>query len=80
MPQKFLEYLGTTTATPEADHLFTVHNEGKTQDLPEEQAQTLHHTVAQLMFMSARIHQYMQTALALLTTGINKPDNNNWEN
>ena len=52
--QEFPEYLGATTSTPAADHLFKVRNESETRYLIEDQAQNFHHTVAQLLFMSAR--------------------------
>ena len=38
-----------TTATPTADHILPVRDKGETYYLPEEQAQTFHHTVAQLL-------------------------------
>ena len=46
--------MGTTTAAPEADRLFKVFDERKTQYLLENQAQDFHHTVAQMMLLSAR--------------------------
>ena len=52
--QEFPEQLGTTAATPAAEHLFMVWDEGKTQHLSKDQEQTFHHTVLQLLSMSSR--------------------------
>ena len=52
--QKFLGHMGVTASTPGTEHLFKKHNEKKTQYLPGYQAQTFHHTVAQMVLMSSR--------------------------
>ena len=52
--QEFSEHLGLTAATLAVAHLFKVQNNIKTKYLPEDQAQTFHFMVAQLMFMSSR--------------------------
>ena len=52
--QEFPENLGATAITKVAEPLFKVRDDRKTQYLTEEQAQTFHHTVAQLLFMISR--------------------------
>ena len=66
--------MGTTAATLEAEHIFKVRNENKTQYLPEEQTQTFHHTVAQLLLISDRYRQYIQMVVEFLTACLKKPD------
>ena len=78
MLQEFPENLGATVATPEDGHLFTVRGEGKIQYLPDEQGNILHHTVAQLLFMSSRSIQYIHTAVSFLDIVVNKPDKEDW--
>ena len=51
--QEFPDHLVTTAATPEFDHLFKIRDESETQYLLEDQANTFHHKVAQLLFISA---------------------------
>ena len=63
-----------TEATPAADQIFKLCNESKKQYLPEEQEHKFHHTVAKLMFMSARENQDIHMVVALITTRVNKPD------
>ena len=48
------EEIKSATATPAAEHLFDVREDNKDKLLPEEQALAFHHTVAQLLFLSAR--------------------------
>jgi len=47
---EFPEEIKGTYATPAADHLFKVRDDGR--KLPEEQADTFHHTVYQLLFVA----------------------------
>ena len=68
MLQEFPENLGATVATPEYGHLFTVRGEGKIQYLPDEQGNILHHTVAQILFMSARASRDVHKSVALIIT------------
>ena len=46
--------------------------------LSEEQAIAFHHTIAQLLFASARARRDIQTAVAFLTTRVKKPDEDDW--
>ncbi len=48
---EFLEIIQGKSATPAADHLFTVGDEKDAKPLKEERALAFHHTVAQLVFM-----------------------------
>ena len=70
--------MGTSAATPESDHLFTVRYYGKTQYLPEEQAHIFQHMVEQLMFTSDRESQDINMAVSLLITIVKKLDEENW--
>ena len=73
MLQEFPEHSGETVATPSADHLFKVRNERKTYYLTEEQAQTFHHTVSQLLLVSVMSFQYIQIEVVFITTHVKKP-------
>ena len=57
MLQEYPEQLGTPAATPEADHLFMVWDEGEKQYLPYEKEQNFHFTVVQLLLISYRARQ-----------------------
>ncbi len=46
--------------------------------LPEDQALIFHHTVAQLLFLSARTRRDIQTPVAFLTTRVKSPDEDDW--
>ena len=52
--QDFPEHLGETAANPDDEHILKGSDKIKTQDLLGDQAQTFHHTLSQLIFMSAR--------------------------
>ena len=65
-------------ATPEVDHLITVRDEGKTHYLPEEQAHTFHHILSQLISISVRSLQDIQTTVAFLATRVNNTDKYDW--
>ena len=72
MLQEFPEHSVETVATPSADHLFKVRNERKTYYLTEEQAQTFHHTVSQLLLVSVMSFQYIQIEVVFITTHVKK--------
>ena len=67
-----------TSFTTAVDHFFKVHDEIKSQYLLEERAQTFHPTMSQLMLIISKASQYIQTVVALITTSVNKPDEDNW--
>ena len=56
--------------TPASSHLFQVREDNSDKVLPEEQAVNFHHTVAQLLFLSARARRDIQTAVAFLTARV----------
>ena len=70
--------MGTTGAILDTDHLLKVHNDIKTRYLPDKQAQNFYHTVARLIFMSARERQYIYMAPSFITIHVQKPDEDNW--
>ena len=76
--EEFTEDIQSTSATPATDHLFQIREETEAKYLPEEQAVVFHHTVAHLLFMSARARRDTQTAVAFLTTRVKKPDEDDW--
>jgi hypothetical protein len=55
-------------------HFFTVRDKKEARALEKERALVFHHTVAQLMFMSTRARRDIQTAVAILTTRVKSPD------
>jgi hypothetical protein len=78
----FPELITGKAATPAADHLFTItytiRDKKETRPLEEEKALAFHHMVAQLLFMSMRARQDIQTAVAFLTTRVKCPDADDW--
>ena len=73
---EFPEEIKGTYATPAADHLFKVRDDGR--KLPEEQADAFHHTVYQLLFVANRARRDIQTAVSFLTTRVKEPDEDDW--
>ena len=73
-----LDNLGATAATPVTNHLLNVINERKTQYLREDNSKIFYHTVAQLMFMSYRARQDIQTVVGFLTMNVNKSEDYYW--
>jgi hypothetical protein len=78
--EEFPEAIVGTASTPASDNLFQVRDESdpKYRALPEEQAMAFHRTVAQLLFMSARVRRDIQVVVAFLTTRVKKPDEDDW--
>ena len=74
----FPEGIKGSTPSPAADHLFKIRDKAEARFLPEEQAVAFHHTVAQLLFASARARRDIQTAVAFLTTRVKRPDKDDW--
>ena len=72
--------MGATEAAPDADQLFRIYNDRKTQFLLEDQAQNFHHTLEQLMLMIARALQEVHTEVELLTTHVKKSCEEKWGN
>ncbi len=55
-----------------------VQDKAKTKCLPKQQAIIFHHTVVQLLFLSARAHCVIQTPIAFLTTCVQDPGEDDW--
>ncbi len=66
----FPEQITGVSATPAADHLFKVREDGK--KVSEEKVDAFHHTVYQLLFAA------IQTAVSFLTTRVQAPDEDDW--
>jgi hypothetical protein len=75
---EFPEVITGKSATPAADHLFTIRDEKEVKPLDEERVLAFHHTVAQLLFMATRVRRDIETAAAFLTTRVKSPDKDNW--
>jgi hypothetical protein len=75
---EFPEMITGKSATPPAEHLFTIREDKDARPLNEEQAIAFHHTVAQLLFMATRVRRDIQTAVAFLTTRVKNPDEDDW--
>ena len=73
----FPEKITGVQTTPASDHLFQVRPAHEARPLPEEQARALHHTTAQLLFLS-RVRCDIQTTVAFLTTRVKRPDEDDW--
>ncbi len=74
----FPEAITMSCATLAADHLFTIRDKASAKFLPEAQAQSFHHTVAQLLFLCKQTGQDIQTAVSFLATRVKRPDEHNW--
>ena len=76
--EDFPEEIKSVAATPTSEHLFTVCEDNKEKLLPEEQALAFHHTVAQLLFLSARARPDTHTAVSFLCSRTRAPDEDDW--
>ena len=65
--KEFPERITGSAATPAADHLFQVREDGEAKLIGEKRAQQFHTTVAQLLFLYSRARRDIQTAVAFLT-------------
>ncbi len=72
------EIVGTKTSSA-TDHLFMVRDPSLAKVLPEEQVIAVHCTMAQLLFLSARVWQDIQPATAFLTMQIRLPEEDDWD-
>jgi hypothetical protein len=73
----FPEVIEGTAHSPASDHLFMVRPDDERALLGEEQARAFHHSVAQLLFASARSRKDIQSAVSFLTTRVKQLDD--WE-
>jgi hypothetical protein len=76
--EDFPEIICGRVATPAHDKLFEVRDDEEARKLNKEQALAFHHTVTQLLFMTTRARQDIQTAVAFLTTRVKSPDEDDW--
>ncbi len=74
--EDFPEEIMGVSATPAADHLFKVREDGR--KLSKEQVDVFHHIVYQLLFAANRACQDIQTAVSLLTTRVQAPNEDDW--
>jgi hypothetical protein len=75
--EDFPEEITGVSATPAADRLFKVREDGR--KLSKEQADVFHHTVYQLLFAANRARQDIQTAVSFLTTQVQALNEDDWE-
>ena len=74
--KEFPEEIMGQQATPAADHLFKVNENGR--KLGEDQSDAFHHTVYQLLFAANCARRDIQTAVSFLTTRVKAPDEDDW--
>ncbi len=72
----FPEEITGVSATPAADHLFKVREDGV--KLSKEQADVFHHTLYQLLFTANRACRNIQTVVSFLTTQVQAPNEDDW--
>jgi hypothetical protein len=75
---EFPEEITQTASSPSAERLLTVRPNGESVLLEEKRAIAFHHCVAHLLFASARARKDIQPAVALLTTRVREPDEDDW--
>jgi hypothetical protein len=73
----FPEKITGVSFTAAADHLFDIHPTHEALFLPEEQAQSFHHTTAQLLFL-LRVCRDIKPMIAFFTTHVKQPDEDDW--
>ena len=66
-----------TATTPAAEHLFKI-NEAPTY-LGDAEAMFFHHNVAKLLFLCKRARPDLQTAVAFLSTRVQRPDRDDYK-
>ncbi len=76
--EAFPEQVVGRAATPAGERLFDIRDEKEVRPLEEEGAIAFHHSTLQLLFMAARAHRDIQTAVAFLTTRVKSPDEDDW--
>jgi hypothetical protein len=74
--EDFPEEIMGVSATPAADHLFKVREDGR--KLSKEQVDVFYHTVYQLLFAVNRACQDIQMAVSFLTTQVQAPNEDDW--
>ena len=66
-----------TAKTPTAEHLFRVNND--TVPLPQEGIPIFHNFVAHVLFLTKCAQPAIATAVAFLTTRVQKPNKDDWK-
>ena len=66
-----------TTKTPAPDHFFKVNDEAVS--LPQERIPIFHNFVACTLFLTKHAQPDIATAIAFLTTRVQKPDEDDWK-
>jgi hypothetical protein len=75
---EFPEVITGGAVSPAAERLFTVRATEESKPLKKKRAIGFHHCVAQLLFASARSQKDIQPAVAMLTTRLRTPDEDDW--
>ena len=66
------EIIDWSSSKSHNENLFRMQDEAKMKVLPEEQAVEFHHSVAQLLFLTMRVHRDIQKTVLLLTIRLEK--------
>ncbi len=74
----FLEEINREVASPAPNHLLLLWDKEKATKLPEEQMIDFHHTGEKLLFLSTRVQRDIQVAVAVLTTTVKSPVDDDW--
>jgi hypothetical protein len=75
--EAFPEEIKDKVASPAADHLYTVNENGKR--LPEDRRECFHHIVAKLLFVATRARPDLQLTISFLTSRCSKADEDDWK-
>ena len=75
--EEFPEPITKTSKTYAANHLMMVNSDGKKLD--KRRAELFHRYVTELIFLSKRGRPDIQTTIALLTTRVQSPDEDDWK-
>ena len=79
MLEDFPEEITETPETPVAAKLFSVREDNEQELLDETRAHAFHHAVAQLLSTGIRCRKDAHTLIAVLTTRVRKPDEDDWK-
>lgn len=66
-------------STPATEYLFKVRIKGERKLLDDKQAQVFHTTISELLFVTTRCRQDIQTPVTFLCTPVREPDEDNWK-
>jgi hypothetical protein len=74
----FPEEITGTAMSPTTTNLYDVRPDKERMELNEEQARAFHHTIAQLLFATARARKDIQHTVYFLRTRMKSPDEDDW--